>query len=105
MPFIERGIQPVAVSRVEVDRNIPNELECVTNHSLSNIIRQLSSLSVQAEDMFTDLTSEAKKFYDRANQLQNRIDHLRAKVTQLDAAGEIGMYKAILMFRQYFIFS
>ena len=33
----------------------------MTNHSLANVIRQLSSLSRMAEDMFFELTEETKK--------------------------------------------
>lgn len=92
MPFIQRGIEPVGVSsKVAVDKSITNELECVTNHTLSSVIEQLSSLSHHAEDMFEDLSREAGNFFGRANQLQNRIDHLRDKVKQLDAEREQGM--------------
>ncbi|CAC5407027.1 Wiskott-Aldrich syndrome protein family member 3 [Mytilus coruscus] len=90
MPFIQRGIEPVNVSHVEVDKSVANELECVTNHTLSSVIQQLSSLSHHAEDMFEDLSKEASNFFGRANQLQNRIDHLRDKVKQLDAEREQG---------------
>lgn len=34
---------------------VPNELECVTNGALANIIRKLSSLSKHTEDMFGSL--------------------------------------------------
>ena len=91
MPFIQRAILPVNVSRVEVSKDVSNELECVTNHTLSNIILQLSGLSKHAEDMFFDLAKEAETFLNRAGQLQNRIDGLREKVTELDAAVEQGI--------------
>ena len=90
MPFIQRCIEPTQVSREEVHKSVTNELECVTNHTLSNIILQLSSLSKHAEDMFVELTAEADQFRKRAGQLQFRIDHLREKVTQLNAAVEPG---------------
>ncbi|XP_061192177.1 actin-binding protein WASF2-like [Saccostrea echinata] len=89
MPFIQRCLEPINVSRVEVEKGIKNELECVTNHTLSNIILQLSSLSKHAEDMFTELSQEVQTFTDRTRQLQGRIDHLQEKVTRLDAAGEL----------------
>jgi archaellum component FlaC len=96
MPFIQRAIDPTHVSQVEVAKSVKNELECVTNHTLSSVIEQLSSLSHHAEDMFEDLSKEANNFFGRANQLQNRIDHLRDKVKQLDAERELGLFVYIV---------
>ena len=90
MPFIQRIVEPIHVSRVEVDKSVTNELECVTNHSLANIIRQLSSLSQHAEDMFSDLYRETTTFFNRASELNNRVEHLRIKVTQLNPTEEEG---------------
>ena len=52
MPFPERLVEPVSVSRGTLQVPVPDELEGVTNGSLANIIRQLSSLSKHAEEMF-----------------------------------------------------
>ncbi|KAK3583942.1 hypothetical protein CHS0354_033727 [Potamilus streckersoni] len=101
MPFIERIVTPTAVSRVEVDKSVSNELECVTNHTLANIIRQLSVLSKHAEDMFTELTKETTLFFNRANQLQNRVEHLRIKVTQLNPTEEVVSLQDIHMRKPY----
>lgn len=90
MPFIQRIVDPTHVSRVEVDKSVTNELECVTNHSLANIIRQLSSLSQHAEDMFADLYRETVTFFNRSSELNNRVEHLRIKVTQLNPTEEEG---------------
>ena len=91
MPLVKREIEPVHVSRVPVAQGIQNELEYVTNASLANIIRQLASLSHHAEDIFSELSAEAVKFYERTNTLHRRIETLRVKVTQLDSTGEEGM--------------
>lgn len=88
MPFIQRIVEPIHVSRVEVDKSVTNELECVTNHTLANIIRQLSSLSQHAEDMFADLYRETTTFFSRASDLNSRVEHLRIKVTQLNPTEE-----------------
>ena len=90
MPFIQRIVEPTHVSRVEVGQGIHNELECVTNHSLANIIRQLSTLSKHAEDMFSELYQETNDFFKRASHLNNRVEHLRVTVTQLNPTEEIG---------------
>ncbi|KYO27428.1 wiskott-Aldrich syndrome protein family member 3 isoform A [Alligator mississippiensis] len=57
-------------------------------YTLAAIIRQLSSLSKHAEDIFGELFNEANNFYIRANSLQDRIDRLAVKVTQLDSTVE-----------------
>lgn len=61
------------------------ELETVTNTTLTNIIRQLSSLSKHSEDLFGELAREAGQLSERSNSLQARIDRLAIKVTQLDS--------------------
>ncbi|XP_051950029.1 actin-binding protein WASF3 [Xyrauchen texanus] len=88
MPLVKRNIEPRHLCRGALPDTISNELECVTNNTLSTIIRQLSSLSKHAEDVFGELFNEANTFYLRANSLQDRIDRLTIKVTQLDSSVE-----------------
>lgn len=44
-----------------------------------------------AENVFGELFNEANTFYSRANSLQDRMDRLAIKVTQLDSSIEEGM--------------
>ncbi|XP_060910758.1 actin-binding protein WASF3 [Labrus mixtus] len=88
MPLVKRNIEPRHLCHSAVPDGIGNELECVTNNTLSAIIRQLSSLSTHAENVFGELFNEANTFYGRANSLQDRIDRLAVKVTQLDSSVE-----------------
>ncbi|XP_070567788.1 LOW QUALITY PROTEIN: actin-binding protein WASF3-like [Ptychodera flava] len=88
MPLIKRQIEPVHISRGVVSDHITNELECVTNNTLAGVIKQLSSLSKHAEDLFGELYTEANSLYGRTNSLQDRIDRLSVKVTQLDSTVE-----------------
>uniref|UniRef100_A0A4W6CSE3 Wiskott-Aldrich syndrome protein family member n=1 Tax=Lates calcarifer TaxID=8187 RepID=A0A4W6CSE3_LATCA len=88
MPLVKRNIEPRHLCHAAVPDGIGNELECVTNNTLSAIIRQLSSLSKHAENVFGELFNEANTFYVRANSLQDRIDRLAIKVTQLDSSVE-----------------
>ncbi|KAI1891228.1 hypothetical protein AGOR_G00141620 [Albula goreensis] len=88
MPLVKRNIAPRHLCRGVLPEGIGSELECVTNNTLSTIIRQLSSLSKHAEDIFGELFNEANTFYLRANSLQDRIDRLASKVTQLDSTVE-----------------
>uniref|UniRef100_A0A3Q3KBV6 Wiskott-Aldrich syndrome protein family member n=1 Tax=Monopterus albus TaxID=43700 RepID=A0A3Q3KBV6_MONAL len=88
MPLVKRNIEPRHLCRGELPEGIGSELECVMNNTLSAIIRQLSSLSKHAEDIFGELFNEANIFYLRASSLQDRIDRLAVKVTQLDSTVE-----------------
>ncbi|KAF5891153.1 wiskott-Aldrich syndrome protein family member 3-like, partial [Clarias magur] len=100
MPLVKRNIRPHHMCRVAVPEGVGSELECVTNNTLSSIIHQLSSLSKHAEDVFGELFNEANAFHLRANSLQDRIDRLAIKVTQLDSSVEevslqdVNMWKA-----------
>uniref|UniRef100_A0A6P4FCF0 Wiskott-Aldrich syndrome protein family member n=1 Tax=Drosophila rhopaloa TaxID=1041015 RepID=A0A6P4FCF0_DRORH len=90
MPLPKRSIEPVHVARsvYQQDELQSVELETVTNTTLTNIIRQLSSLSKHAEDVFGELARDVGNIGDRANSLQARIDRLAVKVTQLDSTVE-----------------
>uniref|UniRef100_A0AAJ7UHU3 Wiskott-Aldrich syndrome protein family member 2 n=1 Tax=Petromyzon marinus TaxID=7757 RepID=A0AAJ7UHU3_PETMA len=88
MPLIKRGMEPRFLCRRPLPEEINNELECVTNITLAGIIRQLSSLSKHAEDVFGELFQEASLVHCRAASLQERVDRLALKVTQLDSTVE-----------------
>lgn len=93
MPLPKRQVDPTFVARsgYEAPGNEVQEatdLETVTNTTLTNIIRQLSSLSKHSEDLFGELARDAGHLADRANSLQARIDRLAVKVTQLDSTVE-----------------
>ncbi|XP_012716987.2 wiskott-Aldrich syndrome protein family member 2 [Fundulus heteroclitus] len=95
MPLVTRNIEPRHVSRQTIPTNIRSELECVTNISLANIIRQLGSLSKYAEDVFGELFVQAGAFATRVNTLGERVDRLQVKVTQLDPKEEEVSLQAI----------
>lgn len=94
MPLSKRVIEPIHISRGTIPHpdqcSLQNELEAVTNGTLSNVIRQLSSLSRHAEDLFGELAREARNLASRANSLQARLDKLAVKTTQLDSTVEEG---------------
>ena len=69
---------------------VPDELEGVTNGTLANIIRQLSSLSRHAEEIFGNLFCDAESIASRSSNLQAKIDRLAIRVTQLDSTVEEG---------------
>ncbi|XP_028856004.1 wiskott-Aldrich syndrome protein family member 3 isoform X2 [Denticeps clupeoides] len=88
MPLVKRSIEPRHLCRGALPDGVVSELECVTNSTLAAIIKQLGSLSRHAEDIFGELFNEANSFYIRMNSLQERVDLLAVKVTQLDSTVE-----------------
>ncbi|CAI4230957.1 unnamed protein product [Auanema sp. JU1783] len=101
MPLIKRAVSPVDVSRGRIPPNLQHdELQCVANGTLANLIRQLSSLSKHAEHIFGEIYLEAMKLEHKSNVLEQRIERVRSKVSQLDSnneqatLGEVQMRKA-----------
>jgi len=90
MPLVKRTIEPTHISRVVVEKDTHNDLECVSNSTLANMIRQLSSLSAHAEDLFTELHHETCYCFSRMAQLNERVDRLKLKITQLNHTVEEG---------------
>ncbi|XP_041949206.1 wiskott-Aldrich syndrome protein family member 3 [Alosa sapidissima] len=88
MPLVKRSIEPRHLCRRALPDGVTSELECVTNSTLAAIIKQLGGLSRHAEDIFGELFNEANSFYMRMNSLQERVDQLAVKVTQLDSTVE-----------------
>jgi len=91
MPLVKRTVEPTHISRVVIEKSIHDELECVGNSSLANVIRQLSSLSTHAEDLFTELYHETCYSFSRMAQLNDRVDRLKIKITQLNHTVEEGI--------------
>lgn len=59
MPLATRSVSPVDLSRNRLPSTVQqDELQCVTNGTLANLIRQLSSLSRHAEQIFSDIHRE-----------------------------------------------
>ncbi|KAF7493874.1 hypothetical protein SSS_07750 [Sarcoptes scabiei] len=97
MPLEQRVIQPIYVSRGCFNNyqgqntvKVPNELECVTNGTLGNIIRQLSSLSKHAENLFGCLLDNLGSMLQRSTDLNTRIENLTNHVERLDACNDYG---------------
>ncbi|XP_062420602.1 actin-binding protein WASF3-like isoform X2 [Pungitius pungitius] len=84
MPLVKRLIEPRFLCRGALPDGVISELECVTNSTLAAVIKQLGGL----KDIFTELFTEANTFYLRMSSLQERVDLLAVKVTQLDSTVE-----------------
>ena len=90
MPLVTRNIKPRHLCPQTLP-SVRNELECKTNITLANIIRQLGSLSKYAEDIFGELFTQANTLAFRVNSLAERVDRLQVKVTQLDPKEEVSL--------------
>lgn len=62
-----------------------NELEAVTNRTLSNALRQLASLVLIANDIFMDLNKELRTITERSTTIKVRITALVEIVDSRDA--------------------
>lgn len=86
MPLVKRLIEPVYICRGAIDKQVWKELEGVTINSLAGIIKQLSFISKNAEDLLGDLINEAESIYQRSTALSQRVQTLYEHSTQLDSA-------------------
>ena len=124
MPFVQRVVQPIYISRTKktsessyqqstssgaaaagshdtvTGRNIVEsttttttvlavphadyEFDYVTNLTLSNALRQLASLVLIANDIFTELNAELHNVGERARGIKCRIDTLEKTVDEFD---------------------
>lgn len=88
MPFTKHIIEPINISQCPLPPGEPNELECISNLTLANVIRQLSSLGQHAGRIFDELVQDATKINNRSQLLSQRIDNLKQKVANLDIQNE-----------------
>ncbi|XP_059611005.1 uncharacterized protein LOC132257950 [Phlebotomus argentipes] len=61
-----------------------HELEAVTNVTLSNALKQLASLVLIANDIFTELNSQLQGVSERSRGIKQRIDVLQQRVEEFD---------------------
>lgn len=86
MPLVKRTVEPIYVGRAPLDKQVKNELEGVVVNSLAGVIKQLSSISKHAENLFGDLMYEANSIYQRSTALNKRVEVLYQKTSRLDSA-------------------
>ena len=61
-----------------------NEFEMVSNMTMGLLVRQMSDLLKQAENMFGDLEEEVKMVVVRSNMIQSRVSRLQDTVNNMD---------------------
>lgn len=84
MPLQQYEIIPNKVSNGFVPENELSVLECTSNMTLANLIRQLGSLSDQSSQIFENLNIDAKNILDRTKILNGRLENLKDKCSKLD---------------------
>lgn len=109
MPFVKRVVQPKYICRkrqqqqqqqnapggqgIPGDSLVPStssgvvqdfELETITNVTLSNALRQLASLLLISNEIFSELNKELEQISDRSIGLKQRIETLAQKVDNDD---------------------
>lgn len=90
MPFVQRVIEPKYLSRTSLwDADgkpivSDDELEAVANSTLTNALRQLASLVLIANDIFTELSGHLEKITERSEKLKIKIGVVEEKVTAYD---------------------
>ncbi|KAI5637459.1 hypothetical protein NE865_09890 [Phthorimaea operculella] len=90
MPFVQRVVEPKFLSRTSLrdadgrPKVSDEELQAVTNCTLSNALRQLASLVLLAEDIFSELTAELQGISERSKVAQKKILKIGEIVDQYD---------------------
>lgn len=90
MPFVKRVVEPKFLSRTSLQdeegrgKVCDEELQAVTNSTLSNALRQLATLVLLAEDIFSELTAELAGITDRSKVAQSKIEKITEIVASYD---------------------
>lgn len=93
MPFVQRVVTPKYVARSikpshsRGATSLPvqdYELEAITNLTLSNALRQLASLVLISNQIFTELNKELASVSERSLGIKQRIDNLSKRVEEFD---------------------
>lgn len=90
MPFVQRVVEPKFLSRTSLrdedgrPKVTDEELQAVTNCTLSNALRQLASLVLLAEDIFSDLTSQLQDITERSKIARTKIEKIYESVEKYD---------------------
>ena len=92
MPLVKRQVEPIYVSRTKLDKSVKNELEGVAANTLAGVIRQLSSLSKHAENVFTELFNESSAHVQRYKTLKTKVDHLTGKLKEMKSRNYSGEF-------------
>lgn len=102
MPFIQRIIEPVFVSRPSEhersihttnnnntsNKHIPcdnEEFTTIANCTLSNVVRQLASVVLIADEIMTELNGELQIIRSRTEKIKERINNVGRSLEDIDS--------------------
>jgi len=101
MPFPVRPIHPTHLSNGELPETVDDQLECVTNATLAQAMRQLACLLRQADDLFLDLGTQCNNINQTTVRINKRVERLREKVENYNPkkaklpAGDLGTFSKL----------
>jgi hypothetical protein len=99
MPLTLRTVEPTDVSLNRIPEPIPgrriDELQCVANGTLSNMMRQLGTLSSHGAQLFEDLNRSLESIDRRLEALGLRSTTLQEKIQLGAASGQDGWFTFI----------
>lgn len=90
MPFVQRIVEPRFLSRTSLRTESGDplvtdcELEAVINNTLSNALRQLASLVLVANDIFSELSKDLQDISERSGCLKTKIGKVEGKLKDYD---------------------
>jgi len=89
MPFIKRKVEPHFIRRHEPlgtnEEKIFEEHEEVVHHTLVNVLKQLSSLTLNAKSIFEEIESESRTLANRYTSAKTKLERIGKTVKKLNA--------------------
>lgn len=98
MPFVQRIVEPVFLSRPTQQSSTAtadqpstaskashDDFTTIANCTLANILRQLASVVLVADEILTDLGNELQTIRVRSNHIQKRIVGVEKTLENVDA--------------------
>ena len=85
MPFAKNSIEPTRLSRAKLGKEYKFDLDCISNNTLGGLLRQLSSLAVRADSIFTEIAEECVSVVKKTQRIRNRIGEITKHVDKLNA--------------------
>ena len=91
MPLFQRKLEPVYLGRQDLSTSVStNTLDATFINTLGGVLRQLSSLSKFAEDLFAHITDDVGKVRARADKINGKMAKIKGIMVKLNAAEEKG---------------
>lgn len=109
MPFVQRQIEPKFIARRSAaskkyaqGSSAPlkdNELEEITNVTLSNAMRQLASLLALSKEIFSELNRELEIVSERSSRIKQRLTIINNKVEDESYDAKLVVVRKCIIFK------